>query len=157
MISEVIDYFTRNKEWIFSGIGIFLISLGIGAPIGIVKLYCWRSDKRQERIKKFIDEFKNLYSRTGGQKLPHLIPAGINNLKSNREIKKGFKSLVLTIPGHPLRTNKDRIEKVGYKKFFRYVAEVGDPLNKTSIIIILNELKKKKGIKFFFKSLLKRR
>ena len=155
MISEAIDYFTKNKEWIFSGIGIFFISVGIGVPIGAVKLYCWLSDKRQERIKKFVDEFKKLCHGAAGRKLLHLIPAGINNLKSNREIKKGFKNLILTIPGHPLRTNKDRVEKIGYKKFFRYVAEVGDPLNKTSIVVFLNELEKKKGLKSKFKSYFK--
>ncbi len=152
MISEVIDYFTRNKEWIFSGIGIFFISLGIGALIGVVRLYCGRSAKRQERIDKFVDEFRILYH--GGAKLPLLGKAGINTLKSNREIKKGLKTLILSFPGHPFRDDKvrNRVEKIGYKKFFGYVNESGSVLNKTSIVTFLNELQKKKGIKSKIKS-----
>ncbi len=153
MISEAIDYFSRNKEWIFSGIGIFLI----GVVIGVVNLF-WRiSDKRQARIKDFVDRFGNLYH--GGQKLPLLVKAGIHTLKSNREIEKGLKALILIYPGHPFRNDKvrNRVKKIGYKKFFRYVNESGSVLNRMSIVTFLNEFKKKKGLKSkikpYFKSL----
>lgn len=141
MISKAIEYFIINKEWIFAGIGIFFISsIGIGIPISAIKLYCWFSDKRQARIKNFVDDFRNLYH--GGRKLTLLIQAGINNLNNDREIKKSLEALMLIIPGHPLRDWKDRVEKVGYKKFFRYVVGSGSVLNKSSINSFLNELEK---------------
>jgi hypothetical protein len=54
-----------------------------------------------------------------------LIPAGINNLKNNNEIEKGFHTLVNVIPNHPLRQWRDRVKGLGDKRFFSHVAASG--------------------------------
>ena len=74
-----------------------------------------------------------------GHKLEILIPAGINNLKNDKEIGLAFERLIRIIPNHPLRNWKMRVEKIGYQKFFRHVANSGKPLNKHSISAFLEE------------------
>lgn len=135
----MIEFFLKNKEWIFSGIGVFLL----GIIISILSSFRRSKEKRQERIQCFNGDFRSLY-KNDGFKLKLLIPAGINNLKNDKEIKRAFESLMLIIPNHPLRNWKDRVEKVGYKNFFTHVAVSGKELNKDSIETFLNELENKK-------------
>ena len=80
----------NNQEWIFSGIGVFIISSFIALICWII-LFIFRcvrqsKEKTEKRIEKFIDEFRKLY-KGDGIKLENLIPAGINTLKSDKEIK----------------------------------------------------------------------
>ncbi len=129
----------NNKEWIFSGIGILVIS-------SFIALICWKirsvrqsNEKAEKRIEKFVDEFRKLY-KDDGIKLEILIPSGINNLKNDKEIILAFESLIKVIPNHPLRNWKTRVEKEGYQRFFRHVVNSGRILNKHSIENFLNEL-----------------
>ena len=100
-----------NKDWVFSGIGVFILS-------SILALICWiimaifRSNRRskektEKSIERFIDEFRKLYKKTG-VKLDILIPAGINSLKNDKEIESAFDTLIDVIPNHPLRHWKTR-------------------------------------------------
>ena len=96
-------------------------------------------DKREKRIERFVDEFRNLF-RNGGLKLEILIPAGTNNLKDDKEIELAFEALMRVIPNHPLRNWNPRAEKVGYKRFFTHVVKSGRILDKDSIETFLSEL-----------------
>jgi len=138
----MIEFTINNKDWIFSGIGVFILS-------SIFALICWiiisifRSIRRsKEKIEKsterFIDEFRKLY-KNAGVKLEILIPAGINILKNDKEIKLAFEALMKVIPNHPLRNWKDRVEKVGYKRFFSHIVKSGRILDEDSIEIFLRE------------------
>lgn len=123
-----IDLILSNKEWIFSGIGVFVLGLFI---------LCFQQhqrakDKAEKRVSGFVESFRKLY-KGGGCKLEALVPAGIASLKNDKEIRMAFESLVKIIPNHPLRTWKDRVEKVGYKRFFDYVVASGRELNKETI------------------------
>jgi hypothetical protein len=104
----------------------------------IAFIWRWR-DKRERRIERFVDGFQRLYK--DGVKLEILIPAGINNMRNDKEIALAFEALMTVIPGHPLRGNwRPRVEKVGYKRFFDRVAESGKILNIESIETFLREL-----------------
>lgn len=131
----MIEFVQNNKEWIFSGIGVFILGLFIAVLSSIRR----SRDKREERIRRFVDSFREIYTG-GGRKLRLLIPAGINNFKNNREIEKGFQALVNVIPNHPLRNWNERIKRVGYKRFFGYVASFGRELNANNIEEFLGEL-----------------
>ena len=125
---RLIDYILRNKEWIFSGIGVFVL----GLFILVFQRHQRAKDKAEERVSTFVDSFGKLYGG-GGYKLEVLVPSGIANLKNSKEIRHAFDLLVKVIPNHPLRNWKDRVEKVEYKRFFDYVAASGRELNKESI------------------------
>jgi len=125
---KFINYIITHKEWIFSGIGVFALSL-------IFLFFQQRrraKDKAEQRANAFVESFKRLY-KGGGYKLEILIPAGIANLKNDKEIRSAFVLLVKFIPNHPLRNWKGRVENAGYKRFFNYVASSGRELNKVSI------------------------
>lgn len=97
-------------------------------------------DKREKRIERFVDEFRKLY-KNDGVKLEILIPAGINYMENDKEIKLAFEALMKVIPNHPLRGNwKPRVEKVGYKRFFSHVINSDKILGKGSIETFLREL-----------------
>ena len=117
------------------------IGIIVTIAISIVGLIIHFSKEREKRIKGFVDNFCKLY-KNNGYKLEILIPAGINTLKNDREIKTALEHLANVRPGHSLRNWKDRVEKVGYKKFFCHVARSGSSLNKQSIENFLNNLEK---------------
>ena len=123
-----IDYILRNKEWIFSGIGVF----ALGLFILVFQQHQRAKDKEEKRVSGFVESFSKLY-KGGGYKLEVLVPAGIASLKNDKEIRIAFESLMKIIPNNPLRNWKDRVEKVGYKRFFDYVATSGRELNKETI------------------------
>ena len=133
----------NNTDWIFSGIGVFVLS-------SIIALICWivlsifrsirrSKEKTEKKIERFIDEFRKLFENAG-VKLDILIPAGINSFKSDKEIKLAFEALMEIIPNHPLRNLKTRVEKIGYKRFFSHIVNSGRILNKDSIETFLREL-----------------
>lgn len=124
----MIEFIQNNKEWIFSGIGVFVLGLFIAVLSSIRR----SRDKSEERIRRFVDGFREIYTG-GGRKLRLLIPAGINNLINNKEIEKGFQALVNVIPNHPLRQWRDRVKRVGYNRFFSHVAASGRELNANNI------------------------
>jgi hypothetical protein len=132
------EFIINHKEWIFSGIGVLVISSSIVFINWIIRSVRQSKEKSEKRVEKFVDEFRNLY-KDDGIKLEILIPAGINNLKNDKEIKLAFESLIKVVPNHPLRSWKTRIEKVGYQRFCRYVVNSGGILNKHSIETFLNE------------------
>jgi len=132
----------KNTEWIFSGIGVYILGI-------IIALICWiilsifrsirRSrEKTEKRIERFIDEFRKLY-KNDGVKIEILIPAGINSFKSDKEIRVAFDALMEIIPNHPLRNWKTRVEKIGYKKFFSHIVNSGRILDRDSIETFLKE------------------
>jgi hypothetical protein len=131
----LIEFLAKNKEWIFSGIGVFVL----GLLVTLLSLIRRFKDKREKRIERFVDDFRNLY-KNDGLKLEILIPAGINNLKNDKEIKLAFEALMRVVPNHPLRNWKPRVENVGYKRFFIRVVKSGKILDKNSIEIFLSEL-----------------
>ena len=131
----MIEFFVDNKEWIFSGVGVFVLGLFITLCSSIRRA----KDKRERRIERFVDEFRELYKNTG-VKLEILIPAGINNMKNEKEIELAFEALMKVIPNHPLRNWKIRIEKAGYKRFFNHVSNSGKILDSESIEKFLSEL-----------------
>ncbi len=119
----------------------WIIGIIITVTIGIVKLWLHFSKEKTKRIKNFIDNFCKLY-KNNGYKLELLIPAGVNTLKSDKEIKVALEQLAIIRPGHSLRNWKDRVEKIGYKKFFSQIAKFGNKLNKHSIENFLGNLEK---------------
>ncbi len=139
----------KNKEWIFSGIGVFIISSSIALIVWIIlssfKHIRQSRDKAEGRVDKFVNDFRSLY-KNDEIKLEILIPAGINLLKNDKEIKLAFETLMKVIPKHPLRNWKAKVEETGYQRFFRYVANSGQPLNKYSIDIFLEECKNQSEI-----------
>jgi len=134
----MIEMIINNKVWIFSGIGVLVISSFIALICWIIRSVRQSNEKAQKRLEKFVDEFCKLY-KDDGKKLEILIRAGINNLKNDKEIKSAFENLMKVIPNHPLRNWKIRVEKVGYKRFFEHVLNSGMILNKHSIETFLNE------------------
>jgi hypothetical protein len=139
LYSVMREFIINNKEWIFSGIGVLVISSFIAFILWIIRTVRQSKEKAEKRIEKFVDEFRKLY-KNDGRKLEILIPAGINNLKNDKEIKLAFESLMKVVPNHPLRNWKTRVKKRGYQRFFRHVAHSGRILNKHSIETFLNEL-----------------
>ena len=132
-----IDYILSNKEWIFSGIGVF----ALGLFILVFQQHQRAKDKAEKRVFAFVESFRKLY-KGGGYKLEVLVPAGIASLRNDKEIRMVFESLMKIIPNHPLKTWKDRAEKVGYKKFFDYVAASGRELNKETIEELLGHFER---------------
>ena len=131
------EFFISNKEWIFSGVGVFFLGLIITLMRSIRRF----KDQRGERIQRFVDGFRHVY-KNDGVKLEILIPAGINSLKNDKEIKMAFEALTKIIPNHPLRSWKPRVEKVGYKSFFSHIVNSGRILDKNSIETFLRECEK---------------
>jgi hypothetical protein len=124
-----IDLILSNKGWIFSGIGVLA-----GLFSFAFHHYQRAKDKAEKRVSGFVESFRNLYKhKDDGRKLEVLVPAGIASLKNDKEIRMAFGSLMKIIPKHPLRTWEDRVEKVGYKRFFDYVATSDRELNKETI------------------------
>ena len=123
-------------EWVFSGIGVFVLS-------SIIAYVCWvinrSKDKTEKRIERFINEFRRQY-KDAGAKLEILIPTGINTFKNDKEIRLAFEALMQVVPNHPLRNWKERVEKIGYKRFFSHVVNSGRILDVNSIESILKEL-----------------
>jgi len=136
----MIEFINNNKEWIFSGIGVFALGLFITIFTLFISIRRRFKDAREKRIERFVDEFRKLY-KNDGVKLEILIPAGINNMRNDKESKLAFEALISVIPGHPLRGNwKPRVERVGYKTFFSHVIKSGKILDKESIETFLGEL-----------------
>ena len=123
-------------EWIFSGIGVFILS-------SIIALIVWAvnraNDQSEKRIERFVDEFRRQF-KNAGVKLNILIPAGINSLKNDKEIRCAFEKLMEIVPNHPLRSWKERAEKIGFKKFFSHIVDTGRILDSDNIEIYLKEL-----------------
>lgn len=125
-------------SWVFSGIGTSVLA-GFASVVVAVSVYLYR--KRSLRIQEAFEKYDSLYER-GGHRLKCLIPSGVHCLKSDREIKKYFQ-LVMTIePHHPLRQWRERVEKIGYKRFFDYVFKSGNALHKGSIENFIAELER---------------
>lgn len=129
------EFIINNKEWIFSGIGVFFLGLIITLISSIRRFKV----QRGERIQRFVDDFRNIY-KNDGVKLEILIPSGINNLKNDKEIKLAFEALMRVVPNHPLRNWKLRVEKVRYKRFFSHILSSDGILDKHSIETFLGEL-----------------
>ncbi|MBW2560739.1 MAG: hypothetical protein JRE40_07785 [Deltaproteobacteria bacterium] len=138
------EIITNNADWIFSGIGVFILSSIIAIIywiiVSIFKSIRRSKENTEKRIEKFISEFRKLF-KNDGVKLDILVPAGINSFKNDKEIKLAFKTLMEVVPGHPLRGNwKTRVEKIGYKRFFSHIVNSGRILDKYSIESFLREL-----------------
>ena len=110
----------------------------IGTIIGVL---IYRDQQRKKRIDGFINNFFNSYTG-GGTILRHLIPSGINDLKTNGEIKIALKRLHNRLGHPPLRTWNSDIGKIGYKKFFNRVNNGPSVLNKNTINVFINSWKK---------------
>ncbi len=101
--------------------------------------------EKEIRIKEFRNRYQNLYKGHGGNFLKHLIPSGINLLKNDDEIEEALNSLNKIYATHPLRNWDSEIKKIGYSKFFRHAVRKNiSELNKGSMDILINELKKEK-------------
>jgi len=96
------EFIINNKDWIFSGIGVFILSLIVAIIMSKFRSIRRSKEKTEKIIERFIDEFRKLY-KNAGVKLEILIPAGINSLNNDKEIKQAFESLIKVIPNHPLR------------------------------------------------------
>ena len=107
--------------------------------IGIfIPIYLYMSKTKRERINKFVETFLNKYKKEGTA-LEVLIPSGICNLKSHKEISKALIMVKNHIQIHPLRKWNDKIIKIGYKKFFSLVVNSGTKLNKNNIDKFIEE------------------
>jgi hypothetical protein len=117
----------------------------IGAPLitGLFALFFYLRNLSNKRVDDFENNFLRIY-KNDGCVLECLIPAGIANLKNNKEIKYALHRLRNRIGFHPLRTWDIDIAKIGYEKFFRSVlSKPGyDHLNKSTIQIYINSFKK---------------
>lgn len=123
----------REIEWIFSGLGIAIVT----ALIAIIKNL--KSEKRK-RVSEAVGEYSRIYKRNG-HRLECLIPSGIHTLKNDKEIELYFTKVMEIEPHHPLRSWKSDIEKIGFKKFFQHVFKSGKSLGKENIDVFIKELK----------------
>lgn len=105
----------------------------------ILYTYKYYKDKREKRIQQFVGKFSARYKHNG-RLVEALIPAGITNLKNDREIRNAFKRLSNSIQNHPLSGWKDRVERLGYKLFFDSVENSDVELNTHSIETVLDQL-----------------
>jgi hypothetical protein len=119
----------------WTAIGILVSLIGL-----LILVHHFERNKRDERVNTFIANFFNNY-KNDGLVLEHLIPSGIANLKNDREIQIALEHLRHRLRFHPLRTWKDDIRKIGYKKFFQRVTNGPGPLNKNAIGIYINAWK----------------
>ena len=123
----------KHIKWVFSGVGVVLIAF-------VCRFITSKLSKGPIRINNAIQKYTEIY-KGNGYRLECLIPTGIHNLKSNKEIDKFFTGIMRIESHHPLRNWKNDIEKIGYKKFFEYAFLSGKELNKESINIFIQELK----------------
>jgi hypothetical protein len=111
-----------------------LITL-IGILFGIERFEITQQNNRLDKFEKdFFDKYEN-----DGCVLECLIPAGINNLKNEKEIKKVLNRLQNRLGFHPLRNLDEKINIIGYKKFFLKVKSSKKILNKDTIIELISE------------------
>jgi len=101
--------------------------------------YKFYKNKKEKRIKRFVDKFSARHKHNGSI-LKALIPAGITDLKNNREIKNALNRLTPIIKAHPLGGWDDRVEKIKYKVFFHSIENSDIELNKQSIATIISDL-----------------
>ena len=134
MVTNFLKIFENESlRWF---IGTILVLAGLG-----ITLWLHFAKEKEKRIADFVNNFCKLY-KNGGYKLELLVPSGINTLRSDKEIRVALERLANVRPGHSLRHWKDRVEKIGYKKFFCHVTKSGSNLNKHSIETFLNNLEK---------------
>jgi len=117
------------------------------ALIGIlITIRHFNISQENKRIDDFEKNFFGIY-KNDGCVLECLIPAGIVNLKNDKEINNALDRLRNRIGFHPLRTWDSEIEKIGYKKYFQRVV-IGpghDHFNKNTIQVFINSFKKNGG------------
>jgi hypothetical protein len=107
---------------------------GISGLLSVIILVKHRSkDKKEERLRLFLDRFQSRYGGHGGHFLEHLIPTGINLLKNDDEIEEALESLQSIYHTPPLRDWNSDVRRIGYKKFFKYVVDQTNELNANNI------------------------
>lgn len=113
----------------------------VGAPLiaGLFGLFFYLRNLSNKRIDDFEKNFFAIY-KNDGCVLECLIPAGIANLKNNKEIESGLARLRNRIGFNPLRTWNSDVKKIGYKKFFKRVV-IGpghNHFNENTIQVFIN-------------------
>lgn len=112
------------------------------ALVGIlVAIEQFNKSQKNKRLDDFENNFSRMYTNDGCV-LECLIPAGILNLKNDKEINDALERLKNRLRINPLRTWKDDIEIIGYKKLFQRVVNGPGPLNKNTIQVYINSFKK---------------
>ena len=92
---------------------------GISGLLSVIILVRHRSkDKREARLRLFIDRFQIRYGGHGGHFLQNLIPSGINLLKNDNEIKEALETLQSIYHTHPLRNWNNQMWKESVIKNF---------------------------------------
>lgn len=99
-------------------------------------------NRRNKRIDNFVDKLSELYDdRKGKGALKGLLPAGINGLENDKEIKIALKKFKQLKGFNPIEDWDQEIKDIGYKKFFNYVVKSGSALQKGTIISLINDCK----------------
>jgi uncharacterized membrane protein len=97
-------------------------------------------EKKDERIRKFIDEYVSLVKNHQNSGFKGAIEAGIIRLTSDREIETAFDEIYNRGYKHPLGRYKGKIISVGVKNFFDYVVSKDINLAFTDIDGIVKNL-----------------
>jgi len=142
MIATVAWFLWNPSGWKFEWEPI-VVFLGLLGTYVVIDVKHTDKDKKESRIKDFINSYQNHYKGYGGNFLKPLIPSGINLLKNDDEIEESLNSLKLIYATHPLRDWDSEVKKIGYSKFFRHaVSRNINELRPDKMTILINELKK---------------
>jgi len=114
----------------------------VGLFGSLAAILIFERKRRDGRIGKFLADFDREF-QVHRRTIATLIPAGVNNLKNNREIELAFRNIQSTKGRHPLSPFENEIRKRDYKKFFRFAASHRDMLTKSTIGERIDEFKKR--------------
>jgi len=116
--------------------------LGVLAAI-VVPFTLYYINSRKQRIEKVVEEYIKLANAhppiISGFK--GLIQAGINNLKSDKEIREAIKKIAPRVKKHPLGSKQTLLSGVDLKAFFGLIIAQKFDLYKVSIEEIVKRLK----------------
>ena len=99
------------------------------------------SDKREERIARFVDDYVDHARRHITAGLPALVPTGVTRLNDDSEIRAALDMCRTQLGKHPLGGNKDDLKGVDLKVFFEFAAEKQVNFSTTSVEQALAMLK----------------
>ena len=115
----------------------------IGSLVSLIGILVAINHFRISQENKRIDDLENNFFKNcenNADDLENLRRSGINNLKDDKEIKRGLERIKNRIETPRLWVWNPEIEKVGYKKFFQEAGH-SDLTNPKTVLNIITKIK----------------
>ncbi len=117
-LKEILDWILHNKEWIFGGIGVFILST---ISFLIINLIIRNRDKKEEQIKGIAKRYVDVLDlKTNGHPgIIGLIESGAAHLTKNKYLIRVCE--IITHHGKPFPLKKWELDNIGKKELLKFI------------------------------------